>query len=72
MELHQISATHTMSEMLGTGDPDFLAVARPLIRELDLVRQLAQVRAGRLGCTSRNLCLTHEGHHSLRCRRTPR
>ena len=68
MELHQISATHTMSEMLRIEGADFLAVARPLICEFDLVRQLAQLRAGRLGCTSRNLCLTHEGRHSLRCR----
>jgi len=64
--------TETMEDVLRSGDADFLAMARPLIREPDLVRQIAEGRRGRVACTSCNLCLMHEGHHSLRCWRTPR
>jgi hypothetical protein len=64
--------TETMEEILASGDADFLALARPLVREPDLVRQLASGRRGRVDCTSCNLCLMHDGYHSLRCWRTPR
>ena len=67
-----LRTTETMSEVLESGDADFLSMARPLIREPDLVRQLSEGRTGRVDCTSCNLCLTHEGHHTLRCWRTPR
>lgn len=62
----------TMEKILSTGAADFVALARPLIREPELVSQLAAGRAGPFDCTSCNLCLMHEGHHSLRCWRTPR
>jgi 2,4-dienoyl-CoA reductase-like NADH-dependent reductase (Old Yellow Enzyme family) len=62
----------TMEAVLASGDADFVALARPLIREPELVRQIAEGRRGRVDCTSCNLCLMHEGHHSLRCWRTPR
>ncbi len=64
--------TATMESVLAAGDADFVAMARPLIREPDLVAQLAAGRTGRVDCTSCNICLMHEGHHSLRCWRTPR
>jgi 2,4-dienoyl-CoA reductase-like NADH-dependent reductase (Old Yellow Enzyme family) len=64
--------TQTMEGVLASGDCDFVAMARPLIREPDLVAQLADGRAGRVDCTSCNICLMHEGHHSLRCWRKPR
>jgi 2,4-dienoyl-CoA reductase-like NADH-dependent reductase (Old Yellow Enzyme family) len=64
--------TQTMEGVLAAGDADFVAMARPLIREPDLVAQLAAGRTGRVDCTSCNICLMHEGHHSLRCWRTPR
>ena len=64
--------TETMSALLEAGDADFLAMARPFIREPDLARQIADGRSGRVDCTSCNICLMHEGHHSLRCWRTPR
>jgi 2,4-dienoyl-CoA reductase-like NADH-dependent reductase (Old Yellow Enzyme family) len=67
-----IRTTQAMEALLAAGDVDFLALARPLIREPDLVGQLAAGRTGRFDCTSCNLCLMHEGHHSLRCWRTPR
>jgi 2,4-dienoyl-CoA reductase-like NADH-dependent reductase (Old Yellow Enzyme family) len=62
----------TMEAILESGDADFVAVARPLIREPDLVRQIRDGRRGRVDCTSCNLCLMHEGHHPLQCWRTPR
>lgn len=64
--------TETMEEILRSGDADFLALARPFVREPDLVSQLAAGRRGRVDCTSCNLCLVHDGYHSLRCWRTPR
>ena len=64
--------THTMNRILAAGDADLVALSRPLIREPDLVRQLARGRTGRVDCTSCNMCLLHEGHHPLRCWRTPR
>ena len=62
----------TMESILGRGDADFIAMARPFIREPDLVVRLAAGRRGPVACTSCNLCLMHESHHSLRCWRTPR
>ncbi len=64
--------TETMCSVLESGDADFIAMARPYIREPDLAAQLIAGRTGRVDCTSCNLCLRHEGHHSLRCWRTPR
>jgi 2,4-dienoyl-CoA reductase-like NADH-dependent reductase (Old Yellow Enzyme family) len=62
----------TMEQILTDGDADFIAMARPFIREPDIARQIARGRTGRVDCTSCNICLMHEGHHSLRCWRTPR
>jgi 2,4-dienoyl-CoA reductase-like NADH-dependent reductase (Old Yellow Enzyme family) len=49
---------------------DFVSLARPLIREPDLVRRIEQGYRGRFACTSCNICLMHEGVHGLRCWRT--
>lgn len=62
----------TMETILSQGHADFVALARPLIREPDLVAQLRNGRTGQVACTSCNLCLEHEGLHGLRCWRTPR
>jgi 2,4-dienoyl-CoA reductase-like NADH-dependent reductase (Old Yellow Enzyme family) len=64
--------TATMEAILARGDADFVAMARPLIREPDLVRKLEAGWRGRVECVSCNLCLMHEDHHSLRCWRVPR
>lgn len=64
--------TEVMADAVRSGDADFVAMARPLIREPDVVAQIAAGRRGRVDCTSCNLCLRHEGHHSLRCWRIPR
>jgi 2,4-dienoyl-CoA reductase-like NADH-dependent reductase (Old Yellow Enzyme family) len=62
----------TIASVVRRGEADFVALARPLIREPDLVAQLRAGRTRQFGCTSCNLCLEHEGHHGLRCWRTPR
>ena len=64
--------TETMAALVRSGDADFIAMARPYIREPNLAAQIAAGRTGVVDCTSCNLCLRHEGHHSLRCWRTPR
>lgn len=61
-----------MRDVIVSGDADLVALARPFIREPDLVRRIAAGREEPFACTSCNLCLLHEGHHSLRCWRTPR
>jgi 2,4-dienoyl-CoA reductase-like NADH-dependent reductase (Old Yellow Enzyme family) len=64
--------TQTMADVLSAGHADFIAMSRPLIREPDLVAQIAAGRTGRVDCTSCNICLMHEDHHTLRCWRTPK
>jgi 2,4-dienoyl-CoA reductase-like NADH-dependent reductase (Old Yellow Enzyme family) len=61
----------TIEALVRDGEADFVALARPLIREPGLVRAFA-TGAELTACTSCNLCLGHEGHHSLRCWRVPR
>jgi len=62
----------TMEGIVERGEADFIALARPFIREPDLVARLQAGRRTPVACTSCNLCLMHESHHSLRCWRTPR
>jgi 2,4-dienoyl-CoA reductase-like NADH-dependent reductase (Old Yellow Enzyme family) len=42
-------------------------MARPFIREPDLVRQIEAGRRGLVDCVSCNICLDHEGVHGLKC-----
>lgn len=62
----------TMNALVASGEADFIAMARPFIREPALARKIAEGRTRRVDCTSCNICLMHEGHHSLRCWRFPR
>jgi 2,4-dienoyl-CoA reductase-like NADH-dependent reductase (Old Yellow Enzyme family) len=64
--------TSTMETILEQGDADFVAMARPLIREPELVRKMEAGWRGQVDCVSCNICLMHEDHHSLRCWRVPR
>ena len=66
-----LRSTSVMDEILRSGDADFLALARPFVREPDLVRKFELGRRGPVACVSCNLCLKHEGIDSLRCWRTP-
>ena len=62
----------TMTDVVAQGEADFVAMARPFVREPDIVSQIAAGRTGMVDCTSCNLCMTHSGHNTLRCWRTPR
>lgn len=56
-----------MEQAISDGVADFVSLARPLIREPELVRDIERGRRGRFACTSCNICLMHEGVHGLRC-----
>lgn len=64
--------TETMERILESGDADFVSMARPFIREPDLVRKLEAGRTGLVACVSCNMCLMHEDVHGIRCWRMPR
>ena len=64
--------TQTMERLLEDGDADFVSLARPLIREPDLVRQIEAGRSGMVDCVSCNICVMHEQRHGLRCWRKPK
>ena len=64
--------TQTMEGILESGGADFVSMARPFIREPDLVRKLEAGRTGVVACVSCNMCLMHEDIHGLRCWRMPR
>ncbi|MBY0338554.1 MAG: NADH:flavin oxidoreductase [Acetobacteraceae bacterium] len=67
-----VRGTDVMEEVLRSGDADFLSMARPLVREPDLPKQLAGGRRGVVDCVSCNICLAHDGHDALKCwRRNP-
>ncbi|MFT7475992.1 MAG: 2,4-dienoyl-CoA reductase-like NADH-dependent reductase (Old Yellow Enzyme family) [Verrucomicrobiales bacterium] len=65
-----IRTTEIMSDVLDSGDADFLAMARPFIREPDLANKLSAGRTGTVECVSCNMCLVHDGFDPLRCWRT--
>jgi 2,4-dienoyl-CoA reductase-like NADH-dependent reductase (Old Yellow Enzyme family) len=62
----------TMARVIESGDADFISMARPFIREPDVVRKLEAGRTGTVACVSCNMCLMHEDVHGLRCWRVPR
>ena len=68
-----VRTTETMTDVLVSGDADFLALARPFIREPDLARKLQAGRTGGVECVSCNMCLAHDGFDPLQCwRDSPR
>jgi 2,4-dienoyl-CoA reductase-like NADH-dependent reductase (Old Yellow Enzyme family) len=66
-----VRSTEVMDDVISSGDADFLAMARPFVREPDLVNKFAQGRRGPVNCVSCNICFLHEGIDPLRCWRTP-
>jgi len=66
-----VRSTGVMDEVIRSGDADFLAMARPFVREPDLVNRIAAGRRGAVACVSCNICFRHEGIDPLRCWRTP-
>jgi 2,4-dienoyl-CoA reductase-like NADH-dependent reductase (Old Yellow Enzyme family) len=67
-----IRSVPVMADIVTSGDADFVALARPFIREPGLVGRIEQGLRGTAGCTSCNLCIMHSGHHPLQCWRIPR
>ena len=59
--------TETMAEVIDSGDADFIAMARPFIREPDIAKQIAAGRRGMVDCVSCNICLYHDGRDPLQC-----
>ncbi len=66
-----LRSTQMMDDVVRSGDADFLALARPFVREPGLVNKIAQGRRGAVDCVSCNICFRHEGIDPLRCWRTP-
>ncbi len=62
-----IRKTETMVRIISENKADFISMARPFIREPDLVRQIRNGRTGMVDCTSCNICLMHEGKAPIRC-----
>lgn len=61
-----------MSELVDSGTADLLSMARPFIRQPDLVDRLQRGTSLSAACTSCNLCFELSATHSLRCWRKPR
>lgn len=59
--------TQTMTDMLASGNVDFLSFARPFVREPDFPKQIAAGRRGIVDCVSCNICLEHDGYDALKC-----
>lgn len=66
-----LRSTQVMDEVIRSGDTDFVALARPFVREPDLPNKIARGRRGPVACVSCNICFLHEGIDPLRCWRTP-
>ncbi len=66
-----LRSKEVMASVIDEGDADFLAMARPFVREPALPRKLLEPGRTRVACVSCNLCFKHEGIDALRCWRTP-
>jgi 2,4-dienoyl-CoA reductase-like NADH-dependent reductase (Old Yellow Enzyme family) len=62
-----LRSIETMEAVIKDGTADFVSLARPLIREPELINEIRAGRRGLVDCTSCNICSQHEGVHSLRC-----
>lgn len=62
----------TVNRLIDSGRADFVSMARPFIREPDLVNRFASGRQTTPACVSCNICLMHDEHHPLTCWRVPR
>ncbi len=62
-----LRSVETIEAVVRDGVADFVSLARPLIREPHLVRDIEDGRRGAVDCVSCNICIMHEGLHPLRC-----
>ncbi len=68
-----VRSTEVMSNVLRSGDADFVSFARPFIRQPDFPNALKAGQRGRVDCVSCNICLMHDGFDALKCwRKNPR
>lgn len=67
-----IRSLPVMSSLVASGVVDLLSMARPFIRQPDLVNKLAAGKVVSAACTSCNLCYERSPNYSLRCWRKPR
>jgi 2,4-dienoyl-CoA reductase-like NADH-dependent reductase (Old Yellow Enzyme family) len=62
-----IRSTDVMADILRSGDADFLALARPFIREPNFPNELRVGRRGMVDCVSCNICLMYDGIEPIKC-----
>jgi 2,4-dienoyl-CoA reductase-like NADH-dependent reductase (Old Yellow Enzyme family) len=62
-----VRSTDQMARILRAGEADFLALARPFIREPYFPQSLKAGRQGLLDCVSCNICLQYDGTDPLKC-----
>lgn len=67
-----LRSTAVMDEVVRSGDAEFVALARPFVRDPKLPQQIVAGLRGAVGCVSCNLCFKHEGLDPLQCWRTPK
>jgi 2,4-dienoyl-CoA reductase-like NADH-dependent reductase (Old Yellow Enzyme family) len=67
-----LRSTAMMDDVIRSGDADFVALARPFVRQPDLPNRIIAGQRGAVDCVSCNLCFKHEGLDPLRCWRTPK
>jgi 2,4-dienoyl-CoA reductase-like NADH-dependent reductase (Old Yellow Enzyme family) len=61
-----IRTADVMADVINSGEADFLALARPFIRQPDLPNRLAAGQQG-VACVSCNMCLSNDGYAPLKC-----
>jgi 2,4-dienoyl-CoA reductase-like NADH-dependent reductase (Old Yellow Enzyme family) len=62
----------TMRSLVNAAEADLIGLARPFIRQPDLVEAVRSGKLDIVDCTSCNLCLSHSGRDPLQCWRSPR
>jgi 2,4-dienoyl-CoA reductase-like NADH-dependent reductase (Old Yellow Enzyme family) len=67
-----LRSTAMMDDVIRSGDADFLALARPFVRQPDLPNRIIAGERGAVDCVSCNICFKHEGLDPLQCWRTPK
>ncbi len=62
-----LRTVETMESLIAEGVADFVSLARPFIREPDLVRGIERGKRGVVDCTSCNICVRYQGVSPLKC-----
>lgn len=62
-----IRRTETMTDIIASGDADFVSMSRPFIRQPDLPNRIKAGQRGLVDCVSCNICLEHELTDPTQC-----